>query len=65
MTKTYGLELRPANAQILDLESRAFLRDLRAASEHGTKTSVDILNVCQKFALNLSLTLSYGTRYVQ
>ncbi|CAH0058145.1 unnamed protein product, partial [Clonostachys solani] len=47
---------------ILNLESRAFLNDLLAASKGGTQNSTNVLDVCQKFALNLSLTLSYGTR---
>ncbi|KAK7222538.1 hypothetical protein V2G26_010541 [Clonostachys chloroleuca] len=47
---------------ILNLESRAFLNDLLAASKGGTQSSTNVLDVCQKFALNLSLTLSYGTR---
>ncbi|CAG9990955.1 unnamed protein product, partial [Clonostachys byssicola] len=47
---------------ILNLESRAFLNDLLAASKGGTQTSTNVLDICQKFALNLSLTLSYGTR---
>ncbi|KAF4956253.1 hypothetical protein FSARC_11652 [Fusarium sarcochroum] len=46
---------------ILDLESRAFLSDVLANCGHGTE-AVDMLNACHKLALNLSLTLSYGTR---
>ncbi|KAF4119959.1 3-hydroxyphenylacetate 6-hydroxylase [Geosmithia morbida] len=47
---------------ILDLESRAFLQDLITASRGGTESSINVLDACHKFALNLSLTLSYGTR---
>ncbi|CAH0027119.1 unnamed protein product [Clonostachys rhizophaga] len=47
---------------ILNLESRAFLNDLLAASKGGAQSSTNVLDICQKFALNLSLTLSYGTR---
>ncbi|CAG9957483.1 unnamed protein product [Clonostachys rosea f. rosea IK726] len=39
-----------------------FSNDLLAASKGGTQSSTNVLDVCQKFALNLSLTLSYGTR---
>ncbi|KAK7757796.1 hypothetical protein SLS62_000174 [Diatrype stigma] len=46
---------------ILDLESRAFIQDMLASCKGG-KDSVDILDPTRKFALNLSLTLAYGTR---
>ncbi|OTB05988.1 hypothetical protein M426DRAFT_72556 [Hypoxylon sp. CI-4A] len=46
---------------ILDLESRAFISDILASCKGG-KVSVDILDLTRKFALNLSLTLAYGTR---
>ncbi|KAI1255215.1 hypothetical protein MGN70_003279 [Eutypa lata] len=46
---------------ILDLESRAFIQDMLATCKGG-KESVDILDPTRKFALNLSLTLAYGTR---
>ncbi|KAF7562302.1 hypothetical protein G7046_g1809 [Stylonectria norvegica] len=46
---------------ILNLESRAFLKDILAACGNG-KVPVNALAPCHKLALNLSLTLSYGTR---
>ncbi|KAI1461872.1 cytochrome P450 [Annulohypoxylon moriforme] len=46
---------------ILDLESRAFILDI-LSSCGGGKESVDVLDLVRKFALNLSLTLAYGTR---
>ncbi|OBR02520.1 Cytochrome P450 2H2 [Colletotrichum higginsianum IMI 349063] len=47
---------------ILNLESRAFLRDILATCQNGT-VAVNILDPARKFSLNLSLTLSYGTRF--
>ncbi|OTA64759.1 cytochrome P450 [Hypoxylon sp. EC38] len=46
---------------ILDLESRALILDILSSCKDG-KVSVDILDLTRKFALNLSLTLAYGTR---
>ncbi|KZL74071.1 3-hydroxyphenylacetate 6 hydroxylase [Colletotrichum tofieldiae] len=46
---------------ILNLESRAFLRDIFSICQNG-KVPVNVLDPARKFALNLSLTLSYGTR---
>ncbi|KAI1073825.1 cytochrome P450 [Whalleya microplaca] len=46
---------------ILDLESRAFLLDILSSCKGG-KEPLDVLNIARKFALNLSLTLAYGTR---
>ncbi|KAI0173366.1 cytochrome P450 [Hypoxylon sp. FL1284] len=46
---------------ILDLESRAFLLDILSSCKGG-EVSVDVLDLTRKFALNLSLTLAYGTR---
>ncbi|KAI1373212.1 cytochrome P450 [Hypoxylon crocopeplum] len=46
---------------ILDLESRAFILDILSSCKGG-KASVDVLDLTRKFALNLSLTLAYGTR---
>ncbi|KAI2473612.1 cytochrome P450 [Annulohypoxylon bovei var. microspora] len=46
---------------ILDLESRAFILDILSSCEGG-RESVDVLDLTRKFALNLSLTLAYGTR---
>ncbi|KAJ3550168.1 hypothetical protein NM208_g118 [Fusarium decemcellulare] len=46
---------------ILDLESRAFLRDILRTCGDGAE-AIDMLDTCHKLALNLSLTLSYGTR---
>ncbi|KAI2623627.1 cytochrome P450 [Hypomontagnella submonticulosa] len=46
---------------ILDLESRAFILDILSSCKGGN-VSVDILDLTRKFALNLSLTLAYGTR---
>ncbi|KAI1383441.1 cytochrome P450 [Hypoxylon trugodes] len=46
---------------ILDLESRAFILDVLSSCKGG-EISVDILDLTRKFALNLSLTLAYGTR---
>ncbi|KZL84133.1 3-hydroxyphenylacetate 6 hydroxylase protein [Colletotrichum incanum] len=46
---------------ILNLESRAFLRDILSICQNG-KVPVNVLDPARKFALNLSLTLSYGTR---
>ncbi|KAI6085468.1 cytochrome P450 [Hypoxylon rubiginosum] len=46
---------------ILDLESRAFILDILSSCKGG-KESVDVLDLTRKFALNLSLTLAYGTR---
>jgi 3-hydroxyphenylacetate 6-hydroxylase len=46
---------------ILTLESREFLRYLLNISE-GERKAVDFTMVVKRFALNLSLTLNYGTR---
>ncbi|KAI0004414.1 cytochrome P450 [Xylariaceae sp. FL0662B] len=46
---------------IIDLESRAFLLDILSNCKGG-KEPLDVLNIARKFALNLSLTLAYGTR---
>ncbi|KAI1105540.1 cytochrome P450 [Jackrogersella minutella] len=46
---------------ILDLESRAFILDILSSCKDG-KVSVDMFDLTRKFALNLSLTLAYGTR---
>ncbi|KAI0889734.1 cytochrome P450 [Annulohypoxylon maeteangense] len=46
---------------ILDLESRAFIADI-LSSCGGGKETVHVLDLARKFALNLSLTLAYGTR---
>ncbi|KAH9909728.1 cytochrome P450 [Xylariomycetidae sp. FL2044] len=46
---------------ILDLESRAFLLDILSSCKGG-KEPLDVLDTARKFALNLSLTLAYGTR---
>ncbi|KAI8956492.1 cytochrome P450 [Daldinia sp. FL1419] len=46
---------------ILDLESRALTLDVLSSCKGGD-ASVDILDLTRKFALNLSLTLAYGTR---
>lgn len=47
--------------KILNMESRAFLLDILQASRGG-QLPIDVLDPCKKLALNLSLTLSYGTR---
>ncbi|ETN44575.1 uncharacterized protein HMPREF1541_10245 [Cyphellophora europaea CBS 101466] len=47
---------------ILDLESRAFLRDILSSCTSG-EDYTDVLDPSRKYALNLSLTVSYGTRY--
>ncbi|KAI0846810.1 cytochrome P450 [Daldinia vernicosa] len=46
---------------ILDLESRALTLDILSSCQGGD-ASVDVLDLTRKFALNLSLTLAYGTR---
>ncbi|ODV91549.1 hypothetical protein CANCADRAFT_72821 [Tortispora caseinolytica NRRL Y-17796] len=46
---------------IIDLESYEAIRDLYASSKNGNG-HVDIKPVFQRFALNTSLTLNYGTR---
>ncbi|KAI1645519.1 cytochrome P450 [Daldinia loculata] len=46
---------------ILDLESRALTLDILSSCKGGD-ASVDVLDLTRKFALNLSLTLAYGTR---
>ncbi|KAI2781638.1 cytochrome P450 [Daldinia loculata] len=46
---------------ILDLESRALTLDILSSCKGGD-VSVDVLDLTRKFALNLSLTLAYGTR---
>ncbi|KAM0335654.1 hypothetical protein ACHAQA_000703 [Verticillium albo-atrum] len=46
---------------ILNLESRAFLLDILKGCQGG-ETPIDILDPARKLALNLSLTLAYGTR---
>ncbi|KAF3062034.1 3-hydroxyphenylacetate 6-hydroxylase [Daldinia childiae] len=46
---------------ILDLESRALTGDILSSCKGGD-VSVDVLDLTRKFALNLSLTLAYGTR---
>ncbi|KAI1476982.1 cytochrome P450 [Daldinia eschscholtzii] len=46
---------------ILDLESRALTLDILSSCKNGN-VSVDVLDLTRKFALNLSLTLAYGTR---
>lgn len=42
------------------MESRAFLSDIFVACQNDP--TVDMFDLSRKFALNLSLTLSYGTR---
>ena len=49
-------------APILNLESREFLRDLLSLADKGFDRDVDFRSPVQKFSLNLSLTLNYGTR---
>lgn len=49
--------------QILNLESRAFLLDILRGCQGG-KSALDVIGPARKFAMNLSLTISYGTRYV-
>lgn len=50
-------------APILNLEAREFLRDLLLAScGDGDGVEIDFRPAIQRFALNLSLTLNYGTR---
>ncbi|CAI6094500.1 unnamed protein product [Clonostachys chloroleuca] len=46
---------------ILNLEAREFLRDIYLASE-GSDGAIDFRSPVRHFALNLSLTLNYGTR---
>ncbi len=48
-------------APILNLEAREFLRDLSSASSDGS-VEIDFSLPVKRFALNLSLTLNYGTR---
>ncbi|SPO05191.1 related to cytochrome P450 phenylacetate hydroxylase [Cephalotrichum gorgonifer] len=46
---------------ILGLESRAFLLDILRGCQGG-KVALDVIGPARKFAMNLSLTVSYGTR---
>ncbi|KAH0423404.1 hypothetical protein CcaCcLH18_12186 [Colletotrichum camelliae] len=48
-------------APILNLEAREFLRDLYSESRDGS-VEIDFRPAVRRFALNLSLTLNYGTR---
>ncbi|XDG05335.1 hypothetical protein ABKA04_004950 [Annulohypoxylon sp. FPYF3050] len=48
-------------APILNLEAREFLRDLYLACRDGA-VEIDFRPAVRRFALNLSLTLNYGTR---
>ncbi|KAI1086277.1 cytochrome P450 [Rostrohypoxylon terebratum] len=48
-------------APILNLEAREFLRDLYLACRDGA-IEIDFRPAVRRFALNLSLTLNYGTR---
>ena len=56
------IEFACLQVKILDLESRAFLQDILSSCT-SMEDRVDFVDPCRKFALNLSLTLSYGTRY--
>ncbi|KAI1382926.1 cytochrome P450 [Hypoxylon trugodes] len=47
---------------ILNLESRAFLADILDASLSANNNTVDFRDAVRKFAMNLVLTLNYGTR---
>jgi phenylacetate 2-hydroxylase len=46
---------------IIDLESNVSIKDLLEDSENGTK-DIDPIAYFQRFALNTSLTLNYGSR---
>jgi phenylacetate 2-hydroxylase len=46
---------------IIDLESNVSIKDLLEDSENGTK-DIDPIVYFQRFALNTSLTLNYGSR---
>ncbi|KAF0325143.1 3-hydroxyphenylacetate 6 hydroxylase [Colletotrichum asianum] len=48
-------------APILNLEAREFLRDIHSESRDGS-IAIDFRPAVRRFALNLSLTLNYGTR---
>ncbi|KAF4930353.1 3-hydroxyphenylacetate 6-hydroxylase [Colletotrichum viniferum] len=48
-------------APILNLEAREFLRDIYSESRDGS-IAIDFRPAVRRFALNLSLTLNYGTR---
>lgn len=48
-------------APILNLESREFLKDIYTESRDGS-VEIDFRPAVRRFALNLSLTLNYGTR---
>lgn len=48
-------------APILNLEVREFLRDIYSESRDGS-IAIDFRPAVRRFALNLSLTLNYGTR---
>ncbi|KAF2811331.1 putative daf-9 isoform A [Mytilinidion resinicola] len=48
-------------AQILNLESREFLKDILAECQNG-EVDLDFRPAVRRFSLNLSLTLNYGTR---
>ncbi|KAI1459621.1 cytochrome P450 [Annulohypoxylon moriforme] len=50
-----------AYSPILNLEAREFLKDLYAACRDGA-IEIDFRPAVRRFALNLSLTLNYGTR---
>ncbi|KAI0179855.1 cytochrome P450 [Hypoxylon sp. FL1284] len=49
-----------AYGTLLDLEAREFLRDLLRAA--AVRAKIDFRPAVRRFALNLSLTLNYGTR---
>lgn len=48
-------------AHILNLEAREFLKDILSGSHDG-QVEIDFRPAVQRFSLNLSLTLNYGTR---
>ncbi|KAI1759521.1 cytochrome P450 [Hypoxylon sp. FL1150] len=47
---------------IINLESRAFITDMLDASLGNKSNTVDFRDAVRKFAMNLVLTLNYGTR---
>jgi hypothetical protein len=47
--------------KILNIESRAWLLDILRGCDDG-KIALDVMLPARKFAINVSLTVSYGTR---
>lgn len=51
--------------QIIDSESRGLLLDFLTASTRSLDNTVDFRDPIRKYAMNLVLTLNYGTRYIE